>query len=187
MALGIECAAVLNDAVAYALGHRQLQSSQGVAPPTLYLTLGTFVGVVWSPAGADVLQPVELRLLLAHQAWPDGTRQASSTMLAELPFLHRESLPWTASEAAAYSRRIGWVVGALLAVFPAERVVFGGGRTLGLDLPALEQGVSDLRATIPEWVLAPQDELALRGAAVAWQHQFLEGQSLTSLIGTGFP
>jgi hypothetical protein len=184
-ALGVERIVVLNDAVAYALGHRQQNPSTDVAPSTLYLTLGTFVGAVWSPAHASVLHPIEVRLLLPQQWWPNGTRQSPSAMLSELPFLGREASSWMTEEAADYSHRIGWVVGAMLATLPAERVVFGGGRSYRLDLSALMQGVSELGAKIPQCIVAPQDELALLGAAAAWAHRYIRELPLSSLIGTG--
>jgi hypothetical protein len=186
-ALGVERIVVLNDAVAYALGHRQQNPSTDMLPSTLYLTLGTFVGAVWSPANASVLHPIEVRLLLPQQWWPNGTRQSPSAMLSELPFLGREASSWTTEEAADYSHRIGWVVGAMLATLPAERVVFGGGRSYRLDLSALAQGVSELGATVPQSAVAPQDELALLGAAAAWAHRYFRASPLSALIGPGLP
>jgi hypothetical protein len=157
--LGLPCV-VLNDAVAFALGCPAMRFESG--PQTvLCLILGTYFGCALLKSSATV-QPVEVDDCLPNFAWPSGV---SGSPTAALHFHRQHDL----NDGQAYSRLVGWLVGALQQELGRLPVVLGGGRASSVQVRAVLSGVQEAGGVTVDVRVETDQLIGVAGAGRLWR------------------
>lgn len=156
--VGLPCV-VLNDAVAFALGCSPDRPESG-PQSRLCLTLGTYFGCALLKSSASV-QPVEVDDCLRHHTWPDG-RSGSPTAILRF---HRQQHP---NDERAYSRFVGWLIGALQPRLGRLPVILGGADARSVRLDEVAAGIRETGGGAVEVRVEADYLVALLGAARLW-------------------
>jgi hypothetical protein len=176
--LGCEKVAILNDAVAFALGCFHEQQVNDLQFPILCLTLGTGIGCAILQKEGEDLRVKPFELFRIRRWWPVGF-EGDPHELAGAPFFSyvRHYTDWDVEETKhQFSIRIVLIIREIEKELNFNSVLLGGGRVRFANADEISENLSK------QVRIMDRPELSLRGAAYGWALHFLWGRKLYEVI-----